>query len=150
MSKNRAAWLLLTLVLPVWAVGFYHSLDMRREQIRPRDGDRWLKRYAALRPHLKGSPKATIVYGPTRRSQGNKRLFRAQYALAPTIVSLPRKRQEGPPVRPRKLPLIYDHHTRSSLDKALKPLAAQARRRGVAMRTEIVARGLAVVWLTEE
>jgi hypothetical protein len=147
MSRNRAgSWLLLS-VLPVWAVGMSHSLDMRRSQIEERSAYGWMQRYAALRPHLEGEPKVTIVYDPFRQHQGNKQLFRAQYVLAPTIVILPRR--PLPPVRPRTVPLIYDCHDPPSLDRLLDMTALRAKRRGGVMKTERVARGLAVVWLTE-
>ena len=148
MSRNRAAWLLLLAVLPVWAVGLARSLDIRGTQVKPRGSYGWLKRYTALRPHLEGVPKAMIVHDPfRRRRQGNKRLFRAQYVLAPVIVGSPQR--SLPPPRPRAVPLIYDCHDQRTLDRVLKITANKARRRGVAMRTERVARGLAVVWMTE-
>ncbi len=146
MSGNRvAAWLLL-LVIPVWAVGFYHSMVEREEQtkqIKQRSARAWYKRYARLKRHLAGEQRAAIVYDPARPRKGNKRLFRAQYMLAPIVIRLRGRRL--PEIRPRKTPLIYDFGDQRALDQLLAETAATARQRGVVMETARVARGLALV-----
>ena len=148
MSRNRAAAWLLLWIAPVLVVGFHYSLKQRRGQIAPRHAEAWFARYAKLRPHLEGAPRVAIFYDPRETGKGNLRLFRAQYVLAPTVVKLWGKRR--PPIRPRKVPLLFDFHRQDSLDKQLARMSSKARKRGVKMDTAEVARGLALVWMRGE
>ena len=143
MSSDRAVtWLLLS-VAPVWAVGLYYSMEVRSRQIQPRGAYGWHARYAKLEPHLAGEQQAAIVYDPADPERGNKRLFQAQYVLAPRVISL--RGKQLPKIRAQKVPLIYDFRSEQSLSEVLSEAAAVARRRGVAMETVRLARGLALV-----
>ncbi len=135
------------MLVPVLAVGFFYSMKERDGQLVPRDADAWFKRYAKLRPHLEGEPKVAIFYDPAKSIKGNMRLFRAQYVLAPTVVK--KWGKAPPPVQPRTVPLLFDFKRQDALDQVLAQIATEAREVDVAIETVQVARGLAVVWMSE-
>ncbi len=138
----------MLLIAPVLAVGSFYSLKQRSGQIKPRRAQVWFERYARLRPHLEGVPRVKIVYDPTGPRNGNKRLFQAHYVVAPTVVR--RWGSEPPPVRPRKVPLLFDFYSHDLLEKALRRMARQARKRGIVLETVRLGRGLALVRMKEE
>ncbi len=140
-SGHRAALWLLLLVAPVWAVGTYHSLKVRSKLIQPQGEYQWRARYAKLKPHLAGEPRVMLVYDRAFRRHAYKRLLRAQYVLAPSVVAMGGWNMP----KPRREPMIYDFRTERSLDLMLARMAAKAKSRRVAMETVRIGRGLALV-----
>ena len=139
-SHRAALWLLL-LIAPVWAVGTYRSLKVRSKLIQPQGHYHWHARYAKLKPHLAGEPRVLFVYDRAFQRQAHKRLFHAQYVLAPSLLAMggwnmPMSRRE---------PMIYDFRSERSLDLMLARMTAKAKTRRVAMETVRVGRGLALV-----
>lgn len=142
-SRRRAATWLLLLAVPVWAVGLYYSMVERSKQSKPRGAHRWHARYAKLGPLLEGERRVTIVYNPEDPRRDNKRLFQAQYVLAPKVVVL--LGRTPPRIRPWKAPLIYDFRRPKPLAAVLAETAAEARDQGIAFDARPVAKSLALV-----
>ena len=138
---HRAALWLLLLIAPAWAVGTYYSLKVRSKLIQPQGQYHWRARYAKLRPHLAGEPRILFVYDRAFKRQAYKRLFRAQYVLAPSLLAMGGWNMP----KPRREPMIYDFRSERSLDLMLARMAAKAKTRRVAMETVRVGRGLALV-----
>ena len=85
MSRNQAVSFLLMLALPIWGFGLYQSMKVRKTLTeRACHTSDVFVRYEALGVHLGKSSRILYIADP---GQNVRQFFRAQYALAPNVLS---------------------------------------------------------------
>lgn len=144
MTRATAERLLLVLILPVWAVGLFHSWQRIPDGPGSGHPKPWFIRYARLAPALQGVPVAGFAYDPNGLPRGHKSYFRAQYVLAPTILQ-PIPELEW--AEQQNLPIILDFESDDGLDEALAAARSEATRRGIRPRIQRFPGSLALVRL---
>lgn len=140
MSPRTCAQLvLLALLLPVWGFGVVRGGRISEAiGLMPPFFAGDSARFALLRPRLQGTDTAYLLLDRAPHEAAGERLFVAQYALAPCVLSLARKVVEvagdGWSGERRLVILAFDDSGR--LAGALRRLEASAQRRGIAFRSE--------------
>jgi hypothetical protein len=120
----------------VWLVSGLHAVQTLRHL--PRLTDRpfaepgWVIRYQEAATTLRAEPVAWFLSDP--REEGQRfRLYRAQFALAPTVLVRTPPFDRFRPSTLRRGPLLMDYSSKESLDRDLSTL----RRRATAQGSEI-------------
>ena len=154
MIKSWPSWrqdLFLLLLIPVWAYGLYGAHRTTEESTRGPDpyADVEKKEWIALAARLEGVRTADFLSDQTTRLKINARFWRAQYALAPTVLRIrysPRAAAAGlREYEQRYLVCEFSRSKRRARKELLAFLASEAERRGLNLNSERFGRSLLLV-----